>query len=170
MTKKLAIEELVKIELKDCRFHADCMALKVKKLRKRNKIINSILAISSSASIASWAIWNDLAMLWGCIIAVSQVIAALKPVFRFDKHVHTLNTRCYKQEALFLELDNLWYELKDGSIEKDAAMTKLNHLKQRINENEFFDDEDGFEFSKEILEEAARMTADTLQTKYNITD
>lgn len=170
MAKKQSIEELVKIELKDCRFHADCMALKVKQLRRNNKIINSILAISSSASIASWAIWNDLAMLWGCIIAVSQVITALKPVFHFGKHVHTLNTRCYKQEALFLELDNLWYELKDGSIEKDAAKTRLNHLKQRINENEFFDDEDGFEFSKELQEEAAKMTADTLQTKYNITD
>ncbi len=87
MVKKQSIEELVKIELKDCRFHADCMALKVKQLRKKNKIINSLLAISSSASIASWAIWNDLAMLWGCIIAVSQVITALKPVFHFGKHV-----------------------------------------------------------------------------------
>ncbi len=121
-------------------------------------------------SLMHWAIWNDLAMLWGCIIAVSQVITALKPVFHFGKHVHTLNTRCYKQEALFLDLDNLWYELKDGSIEKDAAKIRLNHLKQRISENEFFDDEDGFEFSKELQEEAAKMTSDTLQTKYNITD
>lgn len=71
---------------------------------------------------------------------------------------------------MFLELDNLWYELKDGSIEKKTAKTRLNHLKQRISENEFFDDEDGFEFSKELQEEAAKMTADTLQTKYNITD
>ena len=170
MAKKQSIEELVKIEMKDCRFHADCMALKVKQLRNYNMIINSILAISSSASIASWAIWNNLAMLWGCIIAVSQVITALKPLFPFGKHVHTLNTRCYKQEALFLELANLWYELKDGSIEKETAKTILNHLKQRISENEFFDDEDGFEFSKELQKEAAEMTADTLQTKYNITD
>lgn len=170
MAKKQSIEDLVKIELRDCRFHADCLALKVKEFRKYNIILNAVLAISSSASIASWAIWSDFAMFWGCIIAVSQVITALKPVFPFSKHVHTLNTRCYKQEALFLELDSLWYELKDGSIEKEAAKTRLNHLKQRINENEFFDDEDGFEFSKELQEEAAKMTADTLQTKYNITD
>lgn len=164
------IQEQVKSELKDCRFHADCLALKVKEYRKYDKWLNIFLAITSSGSIASWAIWRDLAWLWGAIIALSQLVTALKPIFPFSKHVHSLNMRCYKQEALFLELDNLWFSLIDGSISERIAKTKLSHLKQRLSENMFFDDEDGFEFSKELQEEAAKMTADTLQTKYNITD
>lgn len=170
MAKKQSLEELVKIELKDCRFHADCMALKVKQYRKYDKIFNIVLALTSSGGITSWILNSDLGLYCGGIIAVSQSVNALKQFFPFNKHIHTLNTRCYKQEALFLELDNLWYELKDGTIEKDAARVKLNHLKQRINDNEFFDDGDEFEFSKEMQKEAAFMTADTLKTKYNITD
>lgn len=170
MAKKQSIEDLVKIELKDCRFHADCMALKVKDFRRYEKCLNIFLAITSSGGITSWIMNNDWGLYCGGVIALSQLVNALKPLFPFTKHVHTLNTRCYKQEALFLELDNLWYELKDGSIERDAAKTKLYHLKQRINENEFFDDEDGFDFSKELRDKAALMTADTLKTKYNITD
>ena len=170
MEDDFSIKDQVKIELKDCRFHADCLALKVKQFRKYDIALNTVLAISSSASIASWAIWSDLAMLWGCIIAVSQVITALKPVFPFSKHVHTLNTKCYKQEALFLELDSLWYGLKDGSTDENAAKIQLNHLKHRLNDNMFFDDDDGFEFSKKVIDAATLMTADTLKTKYNITD
>lgn len=170
MAKKQSIENLVKIELKDCRFHADCMALKVKEFRKYDKYFNIFVALTSSGGITSWIVNNDWGIYCGGAIALSQLVNALKPLFTFSKHIHTLNTRCYKQEALFLELDNLWYELKDGSIEKDAARIRLNHLKQRISENEFFDDDDGFEFTKELLDEAARMTADTLETKYNITD
>lgn len=169
MEDKQSIEELVKIELQDCRFHADCLALQVKKYRKWERILNIVLAISSSASIAGWAIWDPCAFVWGCIIAISQVITALKPIFPFSKHVHTLNTRCYKQEALFLELDSLWYGLQDGSISEKVAKIQLKHLKQRLNENMFFDDDDDddFEFSKEIKDAATKMTADTLQSKYN---
>ena len=129
-----------------------------------------MLAISSSASIAGWAIWDSCAFIWGCIIAMSQVITALKPVFPFDKHVHTLNTRCYKQEAMFLELDALWYGIMDQALNEESAKTKLNHLKQRLNENMFFDDDDDFEFSQEVQDAASQLTADTLKTKYNITD
>lgn len=170
MEEKQSIKELVKIELKDCRFHADCLALKVKQFRKYDTFLNSFLAISSSASIASWAINSDLAMLCGIIIAVSQVITALKPVFPFGKYVHTLNTRCYKHEALFLEIGNLWYNLLDGLISEETAKMQLDHLKKRISENVFFDDDDNFEFSEDIQEKARYMTTDTLKIKFNITD
>lgn len=170
MEEKLSILDLVKTELKDCRFHADCLALKVKQFRKYDIVFNSILAISSSASIASWAIWSDFAMLWGCIIAVSQVITALKPFFPFSKYVHTLNTKCFKQEALFLEIGDLWYNLINGLISEESAKIQLDHLKKRISENLFFDDDDCFEFSKEMLRSASLMTKDTLEVKFNIKD
>ena len=58
----------------------------------------------------------------------------------------------------------------DGSISEEQAKIQLNHLKQRLSENMFFDDDDGFEFSEEIQNRARYMTADTLKMKYNITD
>jgi len=168
MAKKQSLEDIIKAEFRDCRYHADAMALMVKKYRTYDKTVNIFLAIASSGSIASWAIWSKFAMLWGFIIALSQLINALKPLFPFSKHVHTLNTRCYKQEVLFLELEELWFLVKDKRISEEDAQSRLSFLKKRISENEFFDDDDGFEFSQEILDKAGRMTADTLKTKYNI--
>ena len=98
------IKEQLKNEIYDCRFHADLMSLKVKQLRTWDTTLNVILAIASSGSIASWTIWNEYAMYWGGLIALSQLITKLKPLFPFHKHVHTLNHRCYKQELLFIEL------------------------------------------------------------------
>lgn len=170
MEEKQTIEEQVEVELKDCRFHADCMALLVKRYRRYDRNLNIFLAITSSSSIAGWAIWSEWAMVWGIIIAASQVVTALKPIFSFNKHVHTLNTRCYKQEFLFLELDRLWHSIMYKELTTVNAKTKLEHLKQRITENEFFDDDDSFEPDQEIIDKATEMTADTLETKYNITN
>lgn len=162
------IKEQLKKEIYDCRFHADMMSLKVKQLRKCNTLLDVVLAIASSGSIASWTIWGDFAMIWGGIIALSQLVTTLKPLFPFHKHVHTLNHRCYKQEILFLELIEMWQNLNDKSENEITIKTRLSYLTKQINENEFFDDDDGFEFSKEQEKKAQLMTEDILVTKYNI--
>lgn len=170
MDTNQTIKDLVKVELKDCRFHADCLSLKVKEYRRYDKWLNIFLAITSSGSIASWAIWSELGWFWGSIIAFSQLVSALKPIFPFSKHVHTLNMRCFKQERLFQELGVLWYSLIDNLITDDSARAQLNHLKQRLSENMFFDDDDDFDFSDKLQNKAQYMTADTLKMKFNIVD
>jgi len=162
------IKEQLKKEIYDCRFHADLMSLKVKELRTYDTSLNVVLAIASSGSIASWTIWDEYAIYWGGLIALSQLITALKPIFPFHKHVHTLNHRCYKQELLFLELIEMWQNLNDKSENESTIKTRLSYLTKQINENEFFDDDDGFEFSKRMQDKAQSMTEDILVTKYNI--
>lgn len=164
----MTVKDSLKAEIFDCRFHADCMSLLVKKYRKYDKVLNVVLAITSSGSIASWAIWKQYAFIWGFLIALSQLITALKPLFPFHKHVHTLNLRCYKQELLFLELIEIWSNFNDKSESSDDVKRHLNYLKKQINENEFFDDDDGFEFSQKLQDKAKLMTVDTLKTKYKI--
>ena len=144
------------------------MSLKVKQFRSYDTVLNVILAIASSGCIASWTIWDKYAKYWGGFIALSQLITAIKPLFPFHKHVHTLNHRCYKQELLFLELIEMWQNINDKSESEDTLKTRLSYLTKQINENEFFDDDDGFEFSQKQIEKAQFMTEDTLVTKYNI--
>ena len=144
------------------------MSLKVKELRIYDTSLNVVLAIASSGSIASWTIWDEYAIYWGGLIALSQLITALKPIFPFHKHVHTLNHRCYKQEILFLELIEMWQNLNDKSENESTIKTRLSYLIKQINENEFFDDDDGFEFSKRMQDKAQSITEDILVTKYNI--
>ena len=162
------IKKKKKKEIYDCRFHADLMSLKVKELRIYDTSLNVVLAIASSGSIASWTIWDEYAIYWGGLIALSQLITALKPIFPFHKHVHTLNHRCYKQEILFLELIEMWQNLNDKSENESTIKTRLSYLIKQINENEFFDDDDGFEFSKRMQDKAQSITEDILVTKYNI--
>ena len=82
--------------------------------------------------------------------------------------MHTLNLRCYKQELLFLELIEIWSNFNDKSESSNDVKRHLNYLKKQINENEFFDDDDGFEFSQKLQDKAKLMTVDTLKTKYKI--
>ena len=69
---------------------------------------------------------------------------------------------------MFLELIEMWQNINDKSESADTLKTRLSYLTKQINENEFFDDDDGFEFSQKQIEKAQFMTEDTLVTKYNI--
>lgn len=41
----MTVKDSLKAEIFDCRFHADCMSLLVKKYRKYDKVLNVVLAI-----------------------------------------------------------------------------------------------------------------------------
>ena len=62
----------------------------------------------------------------------------------------------------------MWQNLNDKSENESTIKTRLSYLIKQINENEFFDDDDGFEFSKRMQDKAQSMTEDILVTKYNI--
>lgn len=55
----MSLKEQLEAEIKDCRFHADLMSLKVKQFRSFDTALNVILAIASSGSITSWTIWDE---------------------------------------------------------------------------------------------------------------
>lgn len=59
-------------------------------------------------------------------------------------------------------------KVKDKTENESTIKTRLSYLTKQINENEFFDDDDGFEFSKRMQDKAQSMTEDILVTKYNI--
>lgn len=164
------LEIKIRKEFIDCRYNADCMTLLIKKYRFYDKCLNYFLAITSCGSIASWSVFKEYSLIWGIIIAISQVINSIKHLFAFNKNVHNLNARCYKLEALFLELEDLWYKVKEVRISNIEAETQLAYLKKRVADVTFFDDDDGYEFPEKILEKAREMTSDTMFNKYNIID
>lgn len=43
-----------------------------------DRIINIVVAIASSTSIAAWAIWQKYSFVWSIIIAISQVLTTIK--------------------------------------------------------------------------------------------
>ena len=72
-------------------------------LARRVTWFGAVRAIASSGAIAAWAVWRSYPMVWGGIIAVSQVADALKDVFPFTARHKAANDLATSLEALLIE-------------------------------------------------------------------
>lgn len=55
-----------------------------------DRIINIVVAIASSTSIAAWAIWQKYSFVWSIIIAISQVLTTIKGFLPYSKRLKML--------------------------------------------------------------------------------
>lgn len=95
---------------------------------KTNNTINIITAIASSSSIAAWAIWNTLGYIWSLIIALSQLINAIKIYLPFNMRVKALTSACSDTNDLFLKAEYNWYKVSNG----DLSSNEINELHYQI--------------------------------------
>jgi hypothetical protein len=72
-------------------------------LARRVTWFGATRAIASSTAIAAWAVWQSYPMIWGGIIAASQVADALKDVFPFTARHKAANDLATSLEALLIE-------------------------------------------------------------------
>lgn len=72
-------------------------------LARRVTSFGTLRAIASSGAIAAWAVWRSYPMIWGGIIALSQVADALKDVFPFTARHNAANGLATSLEALLIE-------------------------------------------------------------------
>ncbi len=114
------------------------------------RVLATVLAITSSASIAGWAVWKTFDIVWACAIALSQIINATKHIFPFsirEKHLLEILPQLNK---LLLECEREFYNVKEGVYSnkdihertinfkerKEALITSLNE--SRLPENQAF--------------------------------
>jgi hypothetical protein len=81
--------------------------------------INMFLAITSSGSIAGWAIFNDYSFHCGLIIALTQVVNATKSFFPYAKRLKSLQGIADEMELLFMEMENDWYNISIGKYTEE---------------------------------------------------
>lgn len=72
---------------------------------KWNTRIQGFLAITSSASIGGWAIGDEYSMIWGFVIAASQVVNVIKGFLPFQKRAKDIGSLNIEQEKLALQED-----------------------------------------------------------------
>lgn len=92
--------------------------------------IKVILAITSSSSIAGWAIWNHLAYGWAFLIALSQVISAVKPLLPFERRIKPLRALCYAYDELSLEVERTWFKIENGSLSESEINELLYNFRK----------------------------------------
>lgn len=102
---------------------------------KWEKRINIFLAITSSSSIAAWAIWSEYGFIWALLIAISQVVTAIKPHLPFSKRLEVLSRISNQLQTLFNKADFQWYKVSYGELTENEINDALFQLREQYTEN-----------------------------------
>ena len=103
---------------------------------KWNTRLAFIKAIATSSTIAGWAIWQNYAIIWGTIIAASQLIDALKDVFPHAKSRKSSAELANVLNGLFIDARVDFERICSGSIAPEDANASLSKLQKLRNEAE----------------------------------
>ena len=96
--------------------------------------MNVFLALASSGSIASWAIWEEFNFIWALIIAISTVINVIKPYFPYHKYVNEISKMSAQLDNLSWEYENLWFKFDRDKINEEQCFKLYMDLKKRLND------------------------------------
>ncbi len=154
--------------LNNIKFKGYCLGFVVERFQKWDRNINIFLALASSGSIAGWAIWNNYPIVWGSIIASSQVLTVIKPYFPYFKFVKELNKKCYQVDNLSIETERLWYDFRNESIEENIIAERYFDLKKQLTEIFTFGDDTIFNVTKKIENKADECMKTYLKNEYDI--
>jgi hypothetical protein len=83
-----------------------------------------VTAITSSSSIAGWAIWNNYPVIWGGILAASQVINTIKNYIPYSQRITLLESLFNALEGLFNNIEKEWLYIQNGTYDE----FKVNEL------------------------------------------
>jgi hypothetical protein len=83
------------------------------------RIINIFLAVTSSGAIAAWVIWKEFPVIWAGVIALSQVITAVKPYLPFEKRIEGMNEIINQFSVICNEMEAKWLYVSKGSLTEE---------------------------------------------------
>lgn len=96
---------------------------------KWDKRINIFGAIASSTSIAAWTIWQQLSYLWSVIIAVSQVLTAIKGFMPYNRRLKILVPFMEDLKFLYNKIEYSWFKVASGDLTEEEMNELLYSFK-----------------------------------------
>jgi hypothetical protein len=93
----------------------------VKYYQKWDLALNIFLAVTTSTSIAAWAIWQHYQLVWAVIIGISQFLTVAKPYFLFPKYIKAFNEKALYWQQLSFDLEILWDKINFSTVSEDKA-------------------------------------------------
>lgn len=149
-------------------FKAYVMDAMIMRYQKYDKRINIWLAIVSSSSIAEWTVWHIVPQLWAGIIAVTQVIQAVKPYFPYSKYIRTLNEKSKLLHDTNRRFERLFFNIDYKALTTDEIADQYFNLKAEAEKVCFFSDDMNIAPKKSDIEYANQETAAYLKSNYNV--
>lgn len=122
-------------ELQDIKTHAYYLELYQLDSERIERNCNMFLAVTSSASIGAWAILKDYAMIWGAVIAASQVLSVVYKFFPFKARIKPLGITSIAMFSLADEAEEGWYDVAEGELTDKQVHEKrmaIRHKKTAI--------------------------------------
>jgi hypothetical protein len=117
-------------QLKELKVHVYYVQHYAVKQSRYDQLVNIFLAITSSSSIAAWAIWKEYQFIWACIIAASQVISAVKPLLPYKKRLAALNKLGDMLSLIALKAEKDWFYVAEGKWDEELIHTNWATLKE----------------------------------------
>lgn len=146
-------------ELLQIKYYTNYVSGYIAITEKYDRNINIFLAIASSGSICSWVIWNNLNFVWAFIIAVSQLINAIKQYLPFEKRKKYLFSINKDLQEIFIYAERKWFDVAEGKLENNKIHYLTMELKEKVNiaDTKYFS-ENNLPENKKL---AAKAVADT---------
>jgi hypothetical protein len=101
----------------------------------RDRCLKIFLALMSTGSIAAWAVWKQHPLLWGTLIAASQVITAVAPFLPFKARLKSIAGLLPELEVLHINMESKWSEIMQAELtdaEIRRCITTFRQQKQKM--------------------------------------
>lgn len=86
---------------------------------KWERRINIFSAVVSSTSIAAWAIWQQFSYIWSIIIAVSQVLNAIKVFLPYNTRLKATISFLEDLKFLYNRIEYDWFKVSEGELTEE---------------------------------------------------
>lgn len=117
------------VQIKAWIFYLDLYEEDSYKWDKRIKVFG---AIASSTSIAAWAIWQQLSFVWSVIIAISQVLTAIKEFLPYNKRLKILAPFMEDLKFLYNKIEYNWFKVASGELTEEEINNLLYSFKDEF--------------------------------------
>ena len=165
--ESLRATELYWNQLVQLKASTHCIRLQRNKLGRMLRHIKAVNAIATNGGIASWLIWKDFPILWASVLAASQALSALQPVFPIAKDHKQASELHSALEMAYLDAEDDWEKISSGLLSVSDILsrrTKLRRLQLSVEQRHF---PEGIEFSSSILGMANAATIDFFKSTFN---
>jgi hypothetical protein len=101
-----------------------------------DKAINIFLALTSSSSIAAWAIWQRYQIVWAILIALSQVVTSIKPFLPYKQRLKAVSELNDKIQEISLNCEKNWFPVAEGELTEKEIHERYIELRDKSLEAE----------------------------------
>ncbi|MBK8579675.1 MAG: hypothetical protein IPN78_16095 [Candidatus Accumulibacter sp.] len=109
--------------------HINYVELMLSKTEYLDRGIKIFSAITSSTSIGAWVIWKDYAIVWGGIIAASQVLSAIRQYLPYKDRIRCYAALLIELEEIQLGVESRWIEIAKGECTEVTIRKSLSVLR-----------------------------------------